>query len=347
MGMTLEALAQIARAELRGDPGRQIDEVATLQAAGPNAISFLANARYRPQLADTHAGAVIVAPDDAEACPVDCLVSDNPYLSHARVLAALNPADKVPTGIASGSVVDPTATVAESASIGPNCYIGAQVVVGERVRIGPGCVVLRGCVIGDDCQLVASVTLGTETQLGRRCLIHPGAVVGSDGFGLANDNGAWVKVPQVGRAILGDDVEVGSCTSVDRGSLGDTVLANGVKLDSQVHIAHNVQIGEHTAMAGCSAVAGSSTIGAYCTLAGAAAVSGHLELGDHVHVSAYTPVIRSLKKAGVYTGMTPAIQHADWLKNFARIRQLDDMARRIKTLEKELAALQKDNDADR
>lgn len=339
MGLTLEALASIAGATLRGDPQRMIERVATLQDATPACITFLANRRYQGQLAETRAGAVVLGPDDAEACPVDCLVSDNPYLAHARILTALYPQPASPAGVAAGSHVDTTAELAGSASVGPGCYIGAGVRLGERVHIGPGCVLLEGATVGDDSRLVASVTLGPETRLGKRCLIHPGAVIGGDGFGLANDAGRWEKVPQIGRAVLGDDVEVGSCTSVDRGAIGDTVLADGVKLDSQVHIAHNVEVGAHTAIAGCAGIAGSTRIGAYCTIAGGVGIVGHVELADHVHVSGATTVTRSIRKAGVYTSTVPAVEHASWLKNFARLKQLDDMARRIKAMEKELAAL--------
>ena len=191
------------------------------------------------------------------------------------------------------------------------------------------------------------MTLGTETRLGERCLIHPGAVIGGDGFGLANDRGAWVKVPQIGRAVLGNDVEVGSCSSIDRGAIGDTRIADGVKIDSQVHVAHNVEIGEHTAVAGCAGIAGSARVGAHCTIAGAAGIVGHVELGDHVHVSGMTTVTRSLKQPGLYTGTIPAMAHASWQKTFARLRQLDDMVRRVRALEKELAALRQQDEPHR
>ncbi len=342
MAMSLKALAEVSGASLRGDPERIIDRVATLQDAGPGAITFLANRRYKSFLQGTHASAVILSAEIAEDCPVDCLISDNPYLAHARVLDALYPQPTRAAGVDPSSCIDPSATIAATASVGPLCFVGADVVIGEDVEIGPSCVLLDRVVVGAGSRLVASVTLATDTQLGERCLIHPGAVVGSDGFGLANDEGAWVKVLQIGRAILGDDVEVGSCTSIDRGAIGDTVLADGVKLDSQVHVAHNVQIGKHAAFAGCSAVAGSSKVGAYCTLAGGAGVSGHVELTDHVHVSATTTVTGSIRKPGVYTGTIPAMEHAAWSKNLARLRRLDEMARRVKTLEKELAALRGD-----
>ncbi|WP_078119169.1 UDP-3-O-(3-hydroxymyristoyl)glucosamine N-acyltransferase [Thiosocius teredinicola] len=339
MEFTLQALSELTGAELRGDPHRLINHVATLQDAEEGAISFLANKRYRTYLDTTRASAVILAAEDAERCNVDCLVADNPYLAHARVVTALYPPEAVSPGAAVGAFVHDTATVADSAHIGVNSYVGANVVIEDDVVIGPGCVLLDRSVVGAGSRLVAMVTLGSDTQLGKRCLIHPGAVIGGDGFGLANDDGAWVKVPQIGRAVLGDDVEVGSCSSIDRGAIGDTVLQNGVKIDSQVHVAHNVYLGEHTAMAGRSAIAGSSHIGAYCTIAGGAGVTGHVELVDHVHVSGVTSVTRSIKKPGVYTGTIPAMEHAVWLKNFARLRQLDDMVRRIKSLEQEVAAL--------
>ncbi|MCB1723782.1 MAG: UDP-3-O-(3-hydroxymyristoyl)glucosamine N-acyltransferase [Gammaproteobacteria bacterium] len=344
MALTLAALAKTAQAQLRGDPDRLIDSVATLQDAHPGAISFLANPKYRAYLETTRASAVILDAENAGLCPVDCLISDNPYLAHARVMAALYPEPRYPAGIDGSAVVDPSARVAPTASIGAQSFVGAGAEIGEDVIVGPGCMVMEGATIGAGSRLVAMVTLCHGTVLGRRCLVHPGAVIGGDGFGLANDAGRWVKVQQVGRAVLGDDVEVGSCTSIDRGAIEDTVIADGVKLDSQVHIAHNVKVGEHTAMAGCAAVAGSSTIGSHCTIAGGAGLTGHIELADHVHVSGATAVTRSIRKPGVYTGTVPAIEHADWLKNFARLRHLDDLARRIKSLERELAALRQQHD---
>lgn len=339
MELTLGQLAEIAGATLRGDPARRINHVATLQEAGEGAISFLANRRYKEFLAGTRASAVILDDADAADCPADCLVTDNPYLAHALVVTALYPSARPAAGIHPSAVVDPTARVASGAVIGPNCHVGAGSVIEDGVVIGPGCVLLEDVFIGRDSQLVAAVTLCAGTRLGQRCLIHPGAVIGGDGFGLANDQGAWVKVPQVGCAILGNDVEVGSCSSIDRGAIGDTVIADGVKIDSQVHVAHNVHIGQHTAIAGCAAIAGSSHVGAYCTIAGGAGITGHVELTDHVHVSGVTSVTRSITKPGVYTGTVPAMEHAVWLKNFARLRHLDDMARRVKAIEQELATL--------
>ena len=345
MGLTLQQLSGIASAELRGDPESIITRVATLQDAGEGAVSFLANRRYKAFLADTRASAVILSAGDAADCPVDCLIVENPYLAHARVMNALYP-DAVPViGVHPTAHVDPSARVATTAEIGANCHLGAGVVIEDDVVIGPGCALLDNVFVGAGSRLIASVTLCADTRLGKRCRIHPGAVIGSDGFGMANDEGVWVKVPQIGRALLGDDVEVGSCSSVDCGAIGDTVIADGVKIDSQVHVAHNVQIGRHTAIAGCAAIAGSSRVGAYCTIAGAAGITGHVELADHVHVSGMTSVTHSIREPGIYTGTVPPMAHASWLKNFARLRRLDEMARRIKVLEKELAMLRERDDA--
>ena len=306
MSLTLQELSRIAGTQLRGDPNRVITHAAVLKDADEGAISFLANRRYASFLADTRASAVILSAGDAETCPVDCLIADDPYLAHARVMTALYPDESIKPGVHPSAHVDPTARVASTAEIAANAFVGAGATIAEGVFIGPGCVLLDSVFVGAGSRLVASVTLCSGTRLGKRCVIHPGVVIGGDGFGLANDGGAWVKVPQIGRAVLGDDVEVGSCTAIDCGAIGDTVIADGVKIDNQVHIAHNVQIGKHTAIAGCTGVAGSSTIGAYCTIAGAAGITGHVELTDHVHVSGMTAITRSINQPGLYTGTVPA-----------------------------------------
>jgi len=339
MSLTLQVLSRVAGAQLRGDPNRVITHAAGLKDADEGAISFLANRRYASFLADTRASAVILCAEDAGACPVDCLIAENPYLAHARVMTALYPDEHVRPGVHPGAHVDSTARVASTAHVAANAFVGAGATIAEGVFIGPGCVLLDNVFVGAGSRLVASVTLCSGTRLGQRCVIHPGAVIGADGFGMANDEGAWVKVPQVGRALLGNDVEVGSCSSIDCGAIGDTLIADGVKIDSQVHVAHNVQIGEHTAIAGCAGIAGSATIGAYCTIAGASSITGHVELADHVHVSGMTGISRSIKQPGLYTGTVPAMEHSGWLKNFARLRHLDDMVRRVRALEKELTTL--------
>lgn len=339
MTMTLGELAGLAAADLRGDATRAVGAVNTLQDAQPGEIAFLANPRYRKHLKDTRASAVILGPADADDCPVDCLVANNPYLAHARVLAALYPDAAPSPGVHATAVIDPSATIAPTAEIGPNVFVGSRVSIGEHAIIGPNCVLLDDVVVGEASRLVASVTLGPRTRLGRRGLVHPGTVIGGDGFGLARDGERWVKVPQVGATIVGDDVEIGCCCSIDRGAIGATEIGDGVKIDNQVHIAHNVTIGRHTAIAGCTGIAGSTHVGASCTIAGAVNITGHVEVADGVQLSGTTTVTRSIREPGVYTSTVPAMPHADWLKNFARLRQLDDIVRKMRKLESEIEAL--------
>lgn len=332
-------LAEAVGAELRGDANVLIEGVGTLQQAGPGQLSFLSNPSYRLYLKTTQASAVILSEEDAAVCPVPSLISSNPYLTYANAAARLFPAKSFQPG------VDPTAVVGESSQIDASAWIGPCSVIGEGVRvgadvfIGPGCVVEDGCDIGADSRLVARVTLCRDTRLGRRCLIHPGAVLGADGFGLANDQGRWVKVPQLGRVRLGDDVEIGANTTIDRGALEDTVLDDGVKLDNLIQIAHNVEIGKHTAMAGCSGVAGSTKIGSHCTVGGQTGLVGHLTIGDNVHFSGATLVTRSFSQAGYYSGNLPAMENGAWRRLIARLRHLEQMAKDLKSLKKTVKTL--------
>lgn len=343
--LSLEILAELTGAELQGDPACTVHQVAPLDEAQPGQLAFLASKRFLPYLEGTRASAVILSPEHVAGCPTNALVSANPQLAYALAAAALNKRPPVPPGIHATAVVDETAKIAPSASVGPHCFIGADCVIGEDVEIGPNCVLGDDCVIGAGSRLVASVTLCGGTQIGQRCLIHPGAVLGADGFGLANDKGRWIKIPQLGRVVLGNDVEVGACTTIDRGALKDTVLHDGVKLDNQIQVAHNVEIGENTAMAAHVGIAGSTRIGSGCTVAGAAGIAGHLELVDGVHVSGLTAVSRSLRKPGLYTSTVPAMPHDQWGKNFARLRQLDDLYRRVRALEKALQEKNGDPDS--
>ncbi len=336
-------LAEAVGARLNGDPDIRISGVGALEIAKEGEISFLTNPKYRHFLAETQASAVILAPDDEADCPTVALVSDNPYLAYARVVSRLFPEPESPTGRHPSAVIAASAQIDPSAWVGPCSVIGKDVRIGAGVIIGPGSVVGDACVIGENTRLIARVTLCRGTWIGARCRIHPGAVLGADGFGLANDTGRWEKVPQLGRVILGDDVEVGANTTIDRGALEDTVLEDGVKLDNLIQIAHNVRIGAHTAMAGASGIAGSTKVGRHCTIGGLTALAGHLTIGDNVHFSGATPVTRSFKEAGYYSGNLPAMDNADWRKAVARIRHLDEMAKRLKLLEKKVAAIQGDN----
>lgn len=334
----LGELAEAVGAELRGDPGIRISGVGTLEHASPQEISFLTNPKYRHHLEGTRAGAVILTAADAPRCPVAALISDNPYLAYARVARRLFPSPVLQPG------VHASASIADSARIDPGAQIGPGVVIGERSRVEVGVFIGPGSVIGDDCQigresrLVARVTLCDGTHIGQRGLLHPGAVLGADGFGLANDQGRWEKVPQLGRVILGDDVEIGANTTVDRGALEDTVLEDGVKLDNQIQIAHNVRVGAHTAMAACSGISGSTRIGSYCTFGGQTGLAGHLTIGDNVHFSGASLVTRSFQEPGYYSGNLPAMENSKWRRAIARIRQLDELAKRLKRLERHIDA---------
>jgi UDP-3-O-[3-hydroxymyristoyl] glucosamine N-acyltransferase len=340
----LQELAHAIGAELRGDPDLLISGVGTLQRAKAGQLSFLSNPLYRRYLKTTGASAVLLGSNTVQECPVAALVTDNPYLGYARAAALLFPQPAFEPG------VHPSAVVAGSARIDPSAHIGACVVIGEEVSlgsevyVGPGSVIEAGCLVGSHTRLVARVTLCRDTQLGARCLIHPGAVLGADGFGLANDEGRWEKVPQLGRVRIGDDVEIGANTTIDRGALEDTVLHDGVKLDNQIQIAHNVEIGEHTAMAGCSAVAGSTKIGRHCTVGGLTGVVGHLTIGDNVHFSAATLVTRSFESPGYYSGGLPAMGNGEWRKTIARIRRLEELNKEVKALKKKIRTLEGDSE---
>ena len=254
----------------------------------------------------------------------------------AKVSALLNPAVPVAAGVHKTAVVDQTARVEKTASIGPGAVIGKRVRIGKRAQIGAGCFVGDGSTIGENSELHANVSVYHACRIGARCIVHAGAVIGADGFGMAREDGVWKKIPQIGGVVIGDDVEIGANTTIDRGTLGDTVIEEGVKLDNQIQIAHNVKIGAHTAIAACVGIAGSATIGRNCALGGAAMIYGHITIADNVSVSAGTLVMKSLDQPGTYTGVYPFSTHQRWLKNAAQLRQLDELARRVRELERQL-----------
>lgn len=342
--MNLAALAHHLNAQLQGDPALAVDSVATLQNAQPGQLSFLANSRYRRYLSDTRATAVILAPEDATLCPVAMLIVSQPYLAYAKAAALLNPPLTYSPGIAPNATIDPSAVVDVSASIAAGAVIEAGARIAARVRVGPNCVIAMDVHIGEDTVLVANISLGAQTRIGQRCLIHPGVVIGSDGFGLAQENGRWIKVPQLGAVRIGDDVEIGANTTIDRGALENTVIEDGVKLDNQIQIAHNVRIGAHTAIAGCTGIAGSTQIGKRCTIGGGVGIAGHLRIGDDVHLTGMTFVTKSIEQAGLYSSGIPADTNAHWQRNVVRFRQLDRLARRIKALEEASRFESSDND---
>ena len=333
---TLAELAARCGGEVRGDGNVRVQSVATIQNAGPGNIAFLANPHYRRFLATTGASALILAPADAAECALPALLTTNPYLLYARVATLLAPAEPQRNGVHPGAHVDPAARVAADAWVGPGAVVEAGAEIGSRASIGPNCVVMEGAKLGEASRLTASVTLCHHVSVGRRALLHPGAVIGADGFGIARDKAGWVKVPQLGSVRIGDDVEIGANTTIDRGALEDTVIEDGVKLDNQIQVGHNVRIGAHTAVAGCTAIAGSVVIGKRCMIAGGAGITGHIEICDDVTVTAMTLVSRSITEPGVYSGSLPMDTAKQWRKNSVRFRQLDSIARRVAEMAKKL-----------
>jgi len=333
---SLAQLAAAAEARLQGDDGRWISGVATLEHAGPQHVSFLANPRYRPLLAKTQAGAVIVTPNDASFCPTAALIAPNPLLAYTKIAQLFYQDDdrRPASGVHPTAWVSPDARVASTACIGPHCSIEAGARIDDGVIIGPGCVVEQGAIIGRDSRLLANITVCYGVSLGQRVLVQPGAVIGSDGFGNANDQGRWVKIPQLGGVRIGNDVEIGANTTIDRGAIDDTVIEDGVKLDNQIQIAHNVYIGAHTAIAGCVGIAGSARIGRHCMLGGGVGVAGHLEIADRVTVTGMSLVTQSILEPGVYSSGLAVEPNRLWNKVSARLRRLDELARRLMAVEK-------------
>lgn len=325
--IALGRIAERLGLALHGDPDQPVTSVATLAGAGPEQISFLANPAYRDQLRATSAAAVIVPEHALEECPTAALVALDPYQAWARLLVWLHPPRPARAG------VDASAVVAQSAQIDTGAEVAALCRIGERVRIAEGCVIGPGSVIEDDavlepdCRLVARVWIGPGCRLGRRVLVHPGAVIGSDGFGLAMDGDHWLKVPQIGAVRIGDDCEIGANTTIDRGAVEDTELGCDVRLDNQVQIAHNVRIGDHSAIAGCVGIAGSTRIGRYCMIAGASGIGGHLEICDHVVITAMSTVLDSIDTPGRYGSGIPARPLRAWQRILVRLGRLDRRAR--------------------
>jgi UDP-3-O-[3-hydroxymyristoyl] glucosamine N-acyltransferase len=334
MGLTLGELAQQLGVELRGDATARVSGVATLRGARAGELSFLANPRYRRQLAVTRASAVVLGEADAPHCPVAALVAANPYACYARAARLLLPQAAPIPGIHPSAVVDPDACIDASASIAAHCVVEAGAVIGPRVYLGPRCLIGAAVRVGADSRLLAAVTVLAAARIGRRVVLHPGVVICSDGFGMAWDDDHWEPVPQLGSVRIADDVDIGANTTVDRGSLEDTVIETGVKIDNQVQVAHNVVIGAHTAIAGCVGISGSARIGSHCALAGGVGVVGHLEICDHVRITGMSMVTRSIREPGTYSAGTPLMPNAHWRRNAVTMKRLDALARRLRALEK-------------
>ena len=328
MALSLGFIVNTLGGELKGSPMQQVQRLAPLQTAGPDDISFLSHARYRSQLETSQAGAVILTPEMQPAAvnrPA-CILTDNPYLYFSRLSRLWRQQHPLP----------------ERPQIHPSAVVDPQAHVDANAVIGPLCVVEAGAKIGAGTVLHSRVTVGHGCRIGQRCIVHAGVVIGADGFGFAPHEGRWEKIEQLGAVRIGDDVEIGANTCIDRGALEDTVIEDGVKLDNLIQIGHNVHVGAHTAMAGCAGVAGSAKIGARCTIGGGAVVLGHLTLADGVHVSAASVVTRSVLQPGHYTGMFPLDENSQWEKNAASLKQLSRMRERVRALEQQIQILQKE-----
>ena len=337
----LADLAQYLGGELAGDGNVLISRVASLESALGGDISFATHARHSRALQACRASAVIVAPSLAGATALPRIVCADPYLAYARVAQLLSPVHAPAPGVHPAAAIEPGARIAADAAVGALAHVGAGAVIGAASQVGPGCHVGSGCVIGAHCVLHAHVTLYANCKLGDRVIVHSGAVIGADGFGFAPDAGTWAKIPQTGRVVIGNDVEIGANTTIDRGALDDTVLEDGVKLDNQIQVAHNVRIGAHTAIAAMTGIAGSATIGSHCLIGGGARIMGHITIADHVQIAATSFVSKSIAGPGHYSGALPFAPAADWLRIAARIKNLDKLATLLKALERRLDALQR------
>ncbi len=326
--------------EIRGNPQTLIRQVATLESARAGHISFLNQGKYRKLLASTRAGAVILSKANGGLTELPRIVCAEPYLYFAKVSALFNPPQTCKPGVHGTAVVERGTRIPASVSIGAGAYVGRGVKLSRGVVIGPGCCIGDGVEIGAGSRLHARVTIYPGCRLGQRALLHSGAVIGADGFGIAQDHGVWRKIPQLGGVLIGDDVEIGANTCIDRGALDDTVVEDGVKLDNLIQIGHNVQIGAHTAIAGCTGIAGSTRIGKRCMIGGAANILGHLDIADGVIIHAAAVVTRSIKQAGTYGGH-PAEDSRDWTRNIARLRHLDSLRESVRKLEQGLSMREK------
>ncbi|MEN3295212.1 MAG: UDP-3-O-[3-hydroxymyristoyl] glucosamine N-acyltransferase [Burkholderiales bacterium] len=345
MSIRLGKMVERLGGQLTGDAEIEVSGIAPLDRANASHITFLSNPKLRAQAAQTQAAALIVSPADDAVISATYkgarIVTDNPYAYFARVAQLFVEQSAIPLtpGIHPTASVDPAAQVAPSAYVGPHVTIEAGAVIADHAMIDAGCFIGRHAKVGEATHFFANVSFHAGCEIGRDGIIHSGAVIGADGFGFAKEKGAWVKIPQTGRVVIGDDVEIGANTTIDRGALADTVIEDGVKLDNQIQIGHNCHIGAHTAMAGCVGVAGSAKIGKYCTFGGAAMVLGHLTIVDNVHISSGSMVSRSIREPGQYTGFYPLAKNADWEKSAAIVRNLGTMREKIRELEKKIKLL--------
>lgn len=333
-GITLAALALRTGATVEGDGAVVVRRVGTLERGDDDAIAFLANPKYRAQLATTRAAAVIVAPADAPLTARPKLVSAHPYATYAKVAAILHPPSRPRAGLHPTAVVEPSATIGADVAIGPHAYVGARARVGDGAALGAGCAIGPDVVIGDGATLHPNVVVYHGCVVGPRTTVHAGAVIGADGFGMAEEGGVWLRIPQVGRVVIGADCEIGANTTIDRGAIEDTVIGDDVKLDNQIQVGHNCTIGRHTAIAGCVGIAGSAHIGANCQIGGAAMIGGHLSIPDGTIVGGGTAVPSTLPQAGFWSSVIAPMPIRDWQRVVVRLHHLDELAARVRALER-------------
>lgn len=335
-GISLGELVERLGGTLEGPPDARVTGVGTLAASGSGALSFLSNPHYRSQLPSTRAGCVVLRAEDAEQCPVPAIVADDPYLYYARAASLIVPAGPVAPGLHPSAVVDASARIDQSAWVGPQAVVGAGADIGPGVSIGPGCVLGEGVRIGAGSRLSANVTVIAGARIGCRCVLHPGVVIGGDGFGIARERERWIKVPQLGSVEIGDDVEIGANTAIDRGAIENTVIGDGVKLDNLIQVGHNVHIGAHTVIAGCTGISGSARIGARCMIAGQVGIAGHISIADDTLIMGKSVVSHSIAKpGGHFSGALPMQESRKWRRNSARFKNLDDLVRRVARLERQ------------
>ena len=334
---SLKQLAEYVDGEVRGDANLVVTGIGTLQSASATQIAFLANSRYKSQLESSHAGAVIISPKDVEDTPaINAIVVNNPYAAFAKIAQRLDTTPAPAEGVAETARVHPPAKLGSNVALGEYVVIEAGAVIGDNVAIGSHAHIRPEVSIGENTRIWSGVHIYHRCVIGAQCNVHSGAVIGADGFGWAPENGQWLKIPQIGRVIIGNDVEIGASTTVDRGALDDTVISNGCIIDNQCQIAHNVFIDENTAIAGCTVLAGSCRIGKRCMIGGASAINGHISICDDVQIMGFAMVIKEINEPGVYASGIPAASHREWRRNGARYRQLDDLFKRVKGIEQEL-----------
>ena len=335
-GLSLGDIVDRLGGQLIGDASQIIHQVATLEQATPDNIAFFVNERYLSRLQATGAGAVIAGRALPELSGRSHIVTANPYAYFARVSALLNPVRPIETMRHASAVIHRDARIGDGVHIAPHVVIEEGAVVGDGCFIGAGSYIGAGASVGDGGVLHPNVTVYHECTLGRRIIVHSGVVIGADGFGIAMDEGRWIKIPQIGRVRIGDDVEIGANTTIDRGAMDDTVIEDGVKLDNQIQIAHNVFIGAHTAIAACAGVAGSAHVGRHCRIGGASGIAGHIRIADNVEISAHTLITKSIAETGTYTGAYPFEINRDWRRNAVVLRNLTELSRKIRALEMEM-----------